>query len=333
MEPARRAKVELIYEGVNISDDIAPYLEGCTYTDNMHGKADEITVTLNNRSGVWTGDWLPQKSDRIRASIIVSNWRQVGDAQRLFCGEFSVDELDFSGPPSILKIKAVSTPVDGSLRREKKTRAWESVALSEIAEDIASAAGLQMFYDVDTDILYDRQDQHEESDLAFVQRLCEDAGLAAKVTDSRMVIFDEMKYEKKDTVAVFSRFIDYSFTTQAHDMYKACRVEYFDPAEKQERTYEHQAENVSSGQVLVDHGRVNSVAEARQRAKRLLHAKNKHETEGAVSLMGNPSIVAGVNIKIEDHGAFDGKYLVTKAMHKVSGSYSLRLDIRRGKDD
>ena len=92
MQPARRTSVELIYEGVNISEDIAPYLEGFTYTDNMHGKADEISVTLNNRSGRWSGDWLPQKSDRIRAAIIVSNWRQAGDAQRLFCGEFSVDD-------------------------------------------------------------------------------------------------------------------------------------------------------------------------------------------------------------------------------------------------
>jgi hypothetical protein len=308
-------------------------MEGFVYTDNMHGKADEISVTLNNRSGLWAGAWLPQKSDRIRASIIVSDWRRAGDEQRLFCGEFSIDELDFSGPPALLKIKAVSTPVDGSLRREKKTRAWEGVSLSEIAADIAAAAGLQMFYDVDIDVDYDRKDQHEESDLAFIQRLCEDAALALKVTDSRMVVFDEARYAEKDTVAAFSRFIDYSFRTQAHDMYRACRVTYFDPAAKKTQTFTHEVDNISSGQVLKNTSRVNSVAEARQLAKRLLHEKNKHETEGAVSMKGNPLIVAGVNVAVQDHGAFDGKYLVTKAVHSVSGKYTLRIDIRKGSDD
>ena len=86
----RYAEVSIIYEGVNISRDIAPYLISFTYTDNASDKADDISLTLEDRTRLWCGDWFPSKGDKIRASIIVHNWedeskrsRSLADCSRL----------------------------------------------------------------------------------------------------------------------------------------------------------------------------------------------------------------------------------------------------------
>ena len=68
---ARYAEVSLIYEGKNISRDIAPYMVSFSYTDNSADKADDISLTLEDRERLWCSDWFPSKGDTIKASIIV----------------------------------------------------------------------------------------------------------------------------------------------------------------------------------------------------------------------------------------------------------------------
>src|SRR5690606_25054093 len=50
-----RTWVELQYNGAMITHDIAPDLLGFTYTDNEPGKADDISITLKNDHGKWSG--------------------------------------------------------------------------------------------------------------------------------------------------------------------------------------------------------------------------------------------------------------------------------------
>jgi phage protein D len=193
-----------------------------------------------------------------------------------------------------------------------------------------------MFFDVGINVDYDRIDQRGESDLAFLQRLCEDAGLAVKVTDSRLVIFDEAEYGKKAAVSTIQKnsgIIDCNFRAQAHDIYRACRVKYYDAIVKKTFEYTHEAKNISSGQVLVDNRRVHSYTQAKQRAKNLLYQKNKREVAGSVSLSGKPGLVAGVNVMLEGFGAFSDKYLITKAVHGISGGYTTRIDVQRAEND
>ena len=90
---ARHAQVSLIYEGVNISRDIAPFLISFTYTDNAKDKADDISLTLEDRGRLWCADWFPTKGDKIRASIVVHNWEAESRTESLPCGTFEVDPL------------------------------------------------------------------------------------------------------------------------------------------------------------------------------------------------------------------------------------------------
>ena len=55
---ARRSKLLMWFDGVNISDDIAPYFLTATYTDNDDGVSDDLQVTLQDRDKIWMKSWL-----------------------------------------------------------------------------------------------------------------------------------------------------------------------------------------------------------------------------------------------------------------------------------
>ena len=330
---ARRTEVQIYYEGVDISAELSGYLESMEYTDNASGKVDDLTLRLDNSDGVWSGDWMPGKTDRMRATIVqVEDGRAVA---RLYCGEFQVDEIECSGWPLVAALRAASVPVNTAVRREKKSCAWEAVQLSGIAAEVAELAGLALVYDVAADTQYDRVDQRDESDLAFLQRLCKDAQLTLKVTDRQIIVFDEAEYDAKAPVATITPAdIDaFGFKTQAHDVYKACKITYFDPQDKQLKEYTYTAPGIRAGHTLVHRMRVGSIAEAERLAQKMLRDKNKHETTAAVSMRGNTGLVAGVNVALAGFGNFDGKYAVTAAKHVVENGYTTALELRRVFDD
>lgn len=137
-----------------------------------------------------------------------------------------------SGPPSIIIIKAVSM-LNAKLRRELHNKAWESVTLEEICSGIAEANDMKLDFNAE-DISIDRVDQTGESDLSFLAKLCDSYGCKIKIEDDTLFIFDEEIYEAKDVALTVSLFDmkSYNFVRQAHDLYKECKVVYFDANKK-----------------------------------------------------------------------------------------------------
>ena len=108
MPQARRARVQISYNGKDITKDLAPYLKSFEYSDNAEDKSDEVQITLEDRDLLWCGDWFPEKGDTVEATIIVTD---DSVETRLPCGSFEVDEVESDGPPNTVKIKAVSVPL------------------------------------------------------------------------------------------------------------------------------------------------------------------------------------------------------------------------------
>lgn len=332
---SRRAEVVLEYEGVDISRDIAPFLVGFVYTDNAHGRDDELSVTLEDREGRWRDPWYPEKGAAVRATILVRNWTGDGEVLSLPCGLFRISSVECSGPPTVVELKCVSTSVKASAKQERKTKAWENIALSGIAGELTARHGLTLRWDSAHDPLYQRKDQVERSDLLFLKTLCEDAGLALKVTDEQVVIFDEKSYEKKTpgTTLTFGddRIRTYRFLSKMAGIYKGARVKYHHPVQDETfDVYEGDDEESENGEVLQINEAVESLAEAKTLAEKKLHESNKKETTGTVELMGELSFVGGTTIGIRGFGAFDGTYFIESATHSVSRSgYTTSLELRR----
>lgn len=333
MDLARRSRLLLSYNNRDITSDLAKYLLSFSYADHASGKADDLQITLEDRIGLWRGDWVPEKGATVQAEIQVQNWEQNNTLETFPLGAFEIDEVEGKGPPETVTLKAVSVPVSSSLRGEDKTRAWEKTRLSVIAKDIAGGAEMELLYDTEDDPEYDRIEQTEQPDLAFLVKLCEDAGLSLKVTDGQIVIFDDSKYEQLEPVMTIIRgvssVISYSSTSSTREIYSAARVEYKGGSKKEEIRYTYTPPNRPvTGKTLVINERVTSIAEAQRLARKRLRQKNKEEVKFSLTMMGNIALVAGVTVMIQGWGAFDGKYFVEEATHGGPG-HTVKLELRR----
>jgi hypothetical protein len=319
-EMIRTAALKLTYDGVDISADVSSYLTGFTVTSALGGKADDLQVNLENISGNWTGSWFPSKGATLKAAIKTDF---SGQKKSLNCGTFSIDEITAAGPPDTVTIKGVSSLTTKNFKREKKCRAWENMTLPQIAADIAEAHSLSLWIDADDPPSYTREDQREESDLAFLNRLCKDEDLNLKVTGEKIVISTGKNLEDLSPVATLQRGVSflsqYSFETKTFDVYKACKIKYFDPVKKQEQTYTFTPPNAPDvGQTLQVNQRVESLAQAQKRAKGALRRKNRQEITADFTIMGDPDFQAGLTITVAGFGAFDGKYLIEESSHTYS---------------
>lgn len=342
---ARRILTIIKYNNKDISADISKYLKSISYTDNLSGEADDLQITLEDKAGLWQSTWMPEKGALLDVMLQQKYWQTLSALpQSLRLGLFEIDEITSSGYPSEVQIKAVSVPDNNTLRGTERSRSWEKAKLQVIANDIASAAGMSLFWDTEENPVLDRAEQTEQSDLSFLYAICEDKGLALKISDKKIIIFDEAKYEAekaKITIVkpgtVYKKesgmkylFVGtgYSLRTKIRDIYAACRVSYQQGSSKSniEATYTAAGKN---GKTLQVNEQVESVAEALNLAKKRLREKNKDEVTGSLNMLGNFVLLSGVTVDLLGFGAFDGKYLITRASHDIGSGYTTNIDVRR----
>ncbi|MDT8901826.1 phage late control D family protein [Anaeroselena agilis] len=332
---ARQAWLDVKYEGTNITEDLRPYLKGWTFTDNLSGQSDELQITLMDKDQLWQGDWFPDEGAKISATIRRRNWKDDDAEDELPLGEMEIDEIDGGYPPSEVTIKALSVPQSSALKGENKNRAWEKTKLSAVAGDISAGAGVSLYYDVADDPEYDRVEQTEETDLHFIMRLCREAGLAFKVSDKQLVIFDEAKFEQADPVLTIDKKVfpikQYRGRATLHDTYKSCCINYRSPKGRKKYDYEYAPPNPPNTQrVLVLRERFDSLAEAERKAKKALREKNSRAWQFSMTISADLRLMASMVVILKNFGKFDGRWLITQVTHAQSGSgYDVSLQMRR----
>lgn len=357
---ARRAYPKVTYNKVDISEALKPYLKSVEYTDALTGQADDLQLTLEDRNGLWLEAWFPDKGATLTASILTQYWTAPMDAEKeLPLGLFEIDEIECSAMPSEAKIKAVSVPNNTTLRGEEHTRAWEGYTVQKIAQDIAANAGMQLNFSAKDNPTLERVEQAEQSDLAFLDKLCQDNGLSLKVTDNQIVIFDMADMEAaepslifirptvKDLSASASTVVDSStdtsskgtlkqlkpaswrFTSSVRDVYKACTVEHSQGKKKAKISATFTDPNKTEGKTLLVKKDVKSVEEAERMARKELREKNKDEVTGSLTCMGDTDLSAGLTVTVKGFGKFDGKYIISQVKHSLGSGYTCSVDLRR----
>lgn len=326
MGEAARSRVILLYNGVDISADVSRDLVRFEFTDNASGQVDDLQVTLQDRQGLWRGAWLPEKGASLVAVVVPAF-----GTGTLACGSFQIDEVQISGPPNVVTMKAVSTPVESAIRSEKHTKAWESDGLQNIAAEIAQEAGLALFYEAPA-VNYDRVDQREESNLQFLQRLAEEAGLNLKISDTQVVIYDEQTLEAQASVATIDveggMVTRYGVRSKTRDVYRAARSRYRDGSKNETFEFLFEPEEAPQvGQVLELRRRVESLDEARNLCRRELRNKNRSEVTIDIAMVGNTLMQAGQNIDVAGIGALSAKFHVEQARHTIDsgGGYTTSI--------
>lgn len=338
---ARRASVRVAFDGTDITADIRPYFLSMTMTDNEEDLTDDLALTLQDRDGVWLQSWLASAvsaaaADRkISASILYLD----GDGMEteLPCGEFELDAAEASGPPMVCTLRATSLPYAEPIRQTVQSREWESYDLFGIAMEIASKAGMLVLPPASgRNPQYARAEQFEESDIVFLDRLCKEAGISLKASGGILILGDMESYDAQAPVRVIHHgdgsYVKYRLSTGERDrQYSSCVVRYIDLATGSEYVGSASNPDAKNGQVLNRVAVVGSSGEAEEKAKHFLKQKNKFEMTAQFTFPGDPSLCATQAVELAGFGAWDGKYIIKKAVHSVgSGGYTTQITLRSG---
>lgn len=331
MSTARHTEIQLSWQTVDISRDIAPHLLGLEYADNLTGAADDLAIELQDRTGLWSGDWRPSLGDSVIARLKADPW--ISQVTDLRLGKFAHDKIGISGPPKRVALKCVSAPLATGLRRRKRTRGWSGVTLKQIAQDIADRAQLTLSFDGDAGLKYARREQKDKSDLEFLEELCKEVGRNLKVTEDQIAIFDELTRDSAPSIGAIpldgGHVLSWNFDSDDSGRYGSCVITFYNP--RTGKTVKGQFTDTTNpdGQTLEIRMAADDIGEATAKAKALLRNANRFATSGHLSVAGDPGLVAGVTFDLTNAFGFDGKFIITKATHHCVGGYTCALDVRR----
>lgn len=347
---ARRASWSVAVKGVDITDEIKRDLISLELTDNEEGAADDFQIKLADREGKWLQKWLNEsvqkgsKSNGLSFDVKIGLADHTGKVYQQKSGSFQLDTMKHEGPPNKATIKCTSLDLAGSIRSEKKSKSWENYTLGSIAHEIANNGGLDLLFSVKSEHnpTYSRKEQDDETDMEFLIRLCDDAGLFIKIYQKKMIIFEKGPLEKQDPVMDIKfgdgRYTKWDLSTSSGDTtYDYCTVRYTDPKTGSliEGTYyssayeEEEKEDNPSHTGLILKRKVTSQAEAEGIAEQELNLRNLFERTATLTLPGNPMLMAGLPVKLKGFGYWTGKYMINKCVHSISTSgYTTKLTLR-----
>ena len=335
----RRANAQVIIDGKDVSKDIEPFLSSISYSDVLEGESDTASINLHDEQRLFIADWFPKRGDTASITLTRKNWDGESGVENLPLGDFEIDEISIqsgeSGNKASVKLNSIANKSE--LRSVDKSKAWEKVKLSKIAKDISEAAGMELFYDTDEDPMIERAEQKEKSNLAFLHKLCKDNGLALKVSDKKIIVFDIQKLEKQDPVKTLKygdgNIKSFSGRATISKIYKSCHVKYQHGKKGEKFDYTYSDGSKDDGMTIELNKKVESQADAEKLAKKELRKKNKEEIKVSLKVLGGFEYLAGNCITLEGYGFFDGKYIIEKSNFDIGSGFSCSLDVRKCLND
>ena len=227
---ARNIRVIVIFNKVDISEEVAHSISSLNYTDNSKNAIDDLEIELENLDYRWLKEWHPDEN----AQLLVGIHEELeNETNFLDLGTFYVDEPTFEDQK--LTLKCLALPLDQNIRDQKNSVAWEKVTLKELVMQIANKHEMNAELYAEN-VFFERLDQNKETDLAFINRVVKEIGLNMKVSDDKIIIFDDEEMEKNDTIEVFNikdyRIRSFSLKKKNKEIYDKVEVSYYDPDKK-----------------------------------------------------------------------------------------------------
>ena len=227
---ARNIKILVFYEGVDITEEIQPSISSMTYTDNSKNAVDDLEMDIENLDYRWLNEWYPDENARLLVGIVQT---ENGKPRFLDLGSFYVDEPTFNNQR--LSLKCLALPLDQTIREQVNSVAWEKITLSELLSKIATKHELD--YELHCDnVFFDRLDQDRETDLGFLNRVLSETALSLKVTDDKLIVFNDDALIDNDNIDIFNikdfRIRSFTLKKKNQGIYDKVEVSYYDADKK-----------------------------------------------------------------------------------------------------
>jgi hypothetical protein len=312
---ARHSSVIVKYNGKDITKTITDYIEGFQYVDQASGTADTITLSLNNRSGKWSAGWLPVQGDYVEPTIKLTNWTAEGDNRKYKCGHFLIDDLSFSGPPSVASVGGIATPIKTDFNVTEKSKTWKKTTVQGILQKICSDAGIGLHFS-GQDYPIDELEQSGQTNQSFAFELCSSYNLAMKLYNKKMVVFDQTEYEnKKASLKIKKTQVEsWSMEKKMTRAYDGVSISYTDSKKNETLNYTFMLK--AGSRILKLNETAESLQDAEIKAKAKLLEHNRQCQTMSVKLMGDTKYIASKCVEISGFGKLDGKYYIDTVTHE-----------------
>ncbi|MBM2885673.1 phage protein D [Chromobacterium phragmitis] len=324
---------ELAYNGQSITADIARYALNISYIDHLSGESDELEVELEDSDGRWLNGWYPDKGATLDFKL---GYRGAALAA---LGSFDIDEVEYSAPPSVVRIRALATGVQHPLRT-RQGQAYDKLTLQDLAQRIARRNGMTLQGKIDgVDI--DRLTQYHETDLAFLQRVASHYGYICKVIDNNRKLVFWKRGDLIDSASVKrytpADLISWRARDQLSQVPSAVEVSYHDPNKRALQTARAAADarapggKASSADVVKLTRKSGGKLQAELQAKAEMEKRQLARTSMYITVDGAPQLAAGRNVDLAGFGKLSGRYLIEQARHRLSRQegYVCELELKR----
>lgn len=165
-------------ENSDISTLISDRLISLTLTDNRGFEADQLDISLDDSDNRLA---LPPRGAVLTLALGYK------DTPLTYKGEYTADEIEHSGAPDVLTIRARSADLRSTLTNQQE-RSFHQTTLGEIVKRIATENQLEAKISPEFEnIKIDHKDQANESAISFLTRLAEEFDAIATVKNGALL--------------------------------------------------------------------------------------------------------------------------------------------------
>lgn len=173
-----RAIYRVIVDDKDITTSLSGRLVSLTLTDNRGFEADQLDIQLDDTDGKLD---LPPRGAEIRVAF---GWEAGGLIDK---GSYTVDEVEHSGTPDTLNIRARSADLRAGLTTQRE-RSWHDVTLNDIVYTIADECDLEPLVQATLGGEYiEHIDQTNESAVNLLTRLAKQFDAIATVKNGKLI--------------------------------------------------------------------------------------------------------------------------------------------------
>lgn len=267
----------------------------------------------------------------MKVVLEMDNWEKEKEqtVKTIFtCGTFILDDISFSGRPLNCVINGLSLPANSNFRLLPRSKTYKNATIKQIAKKIVKRTpGIKLSYS-GAEIKIEEIEQNKETDCAFLSSLCQKYGLAMKMYNRKIVIFDIASYEKKKAVKTIKEtdMISWSYNSTIDGTYTGATFSYSNPDSKD-------TINVTVGsktRLYSMNTQASSKKDAELQAMAKVNAENRKIETLTVTILAKTSLIASHCVKIKGLGKIDGKYYIDQIKHNIGDSgYTMQLSLHR----
>lgn len=221
----------------NITQLVSDRLISLTLSDNRGFEADQLDISLSDHDGALP---IPSRGAELEVAI---GWKNQPLVEK---GRFTVDEIEFSGAPDTLTLRARSADMMGSLLT-KQERSFEATFLGVLIDRLAKENNLKPLCDeaLESEAVL-HLDQTNESTINLLTRLAEQYDAIATVKNGYLMFIKAGQMQTASgqalpEVVITKRSGDsYRFSINEGDNYNAVRA------------YWHNLDTGEKGEVVID---------------------------------------------------------------------------------